>query len=180
MFKDFPKDELYLCHNDCYYLNTLFDKNKKKLSFIDFEYSGLNPFGSDIVHIMNECTFDYSVTEYPYYVYDQEKLPKEEDIKEMIRALFTFWDNKDLRFRGESADDFVYMLKSSREFHQISDDRVEKHYKLIKKFALVNCYFYLLWTLYDLKNKDFVMDFLMYAADRAKLYLAAKESYFAS
>jgi len=41
----------------------------------------------------------------------------------------------------------------------------------------MNCYFYMLWTLWDLKNKDFDMDFVKYAADRAKIYLDAKNVY---
>jgi thiamine kinase-like enzyme len=39
LFKDFPEEELYVAHGDCYYLNTLYDQKNKGLCFIDFEYA---------------------------------------------------------------------------------------------------------------------------------------------
>lgn len=39
LFKNFPQNQLYVAHGDCYYMNILYDQKNQGLCFIDFEYA---------------------------------------------------------------------------------------------------------------------------------------------
>jgi len=172
---DFKEEDLYLVHGDCYYCNALYDYKNKMLKYIDFEYACLNPFFSDVANIINETVFDYAVTKYPHFTYDKSSYPKNDDVREMIRALLMFWDNKNIRFEKiETAEEFETKLKACPEYHQISDKRVEEALLLTKKCAVLNNYYYLLWCFCDLRNTDFDLDYILYARDRATTYFKSK------
>jgi len=149
LFKDFKKEDLFLIHGDCYYLNCLYNEKKKKLFFIDYEYSTLNPFVSDIANIANETVFDYSVNNSPYFSYNPQNYPTDNNLREMIRALLTFWDNKSLNIKSKTSIEFEMKLKISEEFHEIDSERIEKNLLLVKKAAVTNNYYFLLWCFRD-------------------------------
>jgi len=172
------KDELYLVHGDCYYLNILFDKKKSKLTFIDFEYANLNPIVSDIANICNETVFDYDVGKYPFYSYNKDSYPKDNEIREMIKAFLMFWKNNDIRFKIDNflkPEVFEEKLKACKEFDEIKQEEVEDLFYLTLKCAVLNNYYYLLWTFMDLRNSDFDFDYVLYARDRADTYLMGKK-----
>lgn len=175
LFKDFPKEELYLVHGDCYYLNVLFDKNKKDLTFIDFEYSNLAPFTMDIANIANETVFDYEVTKYPNFTYSEEAYPSDDDLREMIRALMTFWDNKDLKFTAGTDVEFAEKLRATPEYAKIDAKRIESNFLEMKKAACLNNFYFVLWCFWDMRTSDIELDYILYARDRAKAYLRSKK-----
>lgn len=172
---DFKEEDLYLVHGDCYYCNALYDIKNQKLSYIDFEYACLNPMFSDVANFCNETVFDYTSKKYPYFTYDKHFYPKDDQVREMLRTLLMFWDNKHIRFENiKTPEEFEKKLKSTPEFHQIDEQRVEEALLLTKKCAVLNNYYYLLWTFCDLRNTDFDLDYILYARDRGDTYIRSK------
>ena len=143
---------LYLCHNDCYYMNTMFNIKTKNLIFIDFEYAAMNPWGADIANIANESVFEYGVSEYPFFSYNYSNYPSNDNIKEMIKTLYMFWYNKDVRFSIENVTEFKKNYNDNKELiDSIPLVNMQNNYLMIKKAAVLNAYFYLLWAMWDLK-----------------------------
>ena len=178
LFKGFDKKDLFLVHGDCYYANCMYSEFLKSLTYIDFEYSCLNPFVSDIANIANESVFDYTVKNYPYYSYTPKKYTSDNDLREMIRALVCFWDNKGLRFKSENADEFESQLRNCKEFYNVDEKVIEHHLLILKKVAIHINFYYVLWTLWDLRNTEIELDYVLYARDRARAYMDSKEKYF--
>ena len=177
LFKNFNKKDLFLVHGDCYYMNVLYSNRRKCVTYIDFEYGCLNPFVSDIANIATETMFDYGVKSYPFYSYQPENHPSDDQLREMIRALLCFWNNKKLRFESETAAEFDSQLKASDEFYKVSEEAVENYLLVMKKIAVHINYYYVLWTLWDLRNTEMELDYVLYARDRAKSYFLAKKKY---
>ena len=156
----------------------MYSDSRKSLTYIDFEYSCLNPFVADIANIANETIFDYTEKNYPYYSYTPKKYTSDDDLREMIRALVCFWNNKELRLRAETADEFESQLKNCKEFYDIDKKLVEDHLLTLKKAAIHINFYYVLWTLWDLRNTEMELDYVLYARDRARAYMDSKKKYF--
>ena len=109
--------------------------------------------------------YDYSVKSYPFYSYSPENHPSDDQLREIIRALLCFVNNKNLRFKSETAAEFDAKLKSSDKFYKVSEESVENHLLDMKKIAIHLNYWNLLWTLWDLRNIKMDFDFILYVRD---------------
>ena len=53
-------NELVFCHNDLNNTNIFFNHDKKKLYFIDYEYSDWNYLGYEFANFFNEISTNYN------------------------------------------------------------------------------------------------------------------------
>ncbi|KAG5446319.1 choline/ethanolamine kinase [Clonorchis sinensis] len=84
------------CHNDFQENNLLLLNNPEEdgtydLLPIDFEYAGYNYRGFDVGNHFNEWCFDYTNPDPPYFFYQYEAYPSEEDQKEFWKAYLRAW-----------------------------------------------------------------------------------------
>jgi len=75
------KSTVRLCHNDLNNLNMMLIAGTNDVRFIDLEYSRSNYLAYDLANFLNECAFDYSVKEPPFFEYKIELVTNDQEIR---------------------------------------------------------------------------------------------------
>lgn len=90
--KNILKDQVnVLSHNDLLPGNILFDLNLKKYQFIDFEYSGFNIIGADIVNILIESTYTYDTGVWPDFKRNNTLFGSSEELEQLIHFYLAYF-----------------------------------------------------------------------------------------
>lgn len=135
------KYPIAFCHNDLLSGNVIYDKEKDKISFIDFEYGGYNYRGFDIAnHFCEYAGFECDWSKYPsiqtqktwisWYIESSDMTDSTEidisSILEEIRlftiASHTYWGLWALVQAAHSGIDFDYMGYAIRRIDRLKYD----------------------------------------------------------
>jgi len=162
----FKSDSLVVSHNDLFYRNIIYDKEKHRYVLIDYEYCGYNPQGMDIFQFVNEFLIDYDIEETPYFKLVMQNYPSEESLKEMIRFYLFSYDHADLINDKLDTDELVDYVRSLPEFKGINEDRVQAIYGMFPYFGIITNIFWLYWGLYVFRIENINLDYVEFA--RAK------------
>lgn len=80
-----------LTHNDLIHGNVLWDLEKLKYQFIDFEYAGFNMIGSDIINICLESIYEYDLPDWPFYQRKEKVFGSDEHMDHLIHTYLAFF-----------------------------------------------------------------------------------------
>ncbi|XP_003387510.1 PREDICTED: probable ethanolamine kinase [Amphimedon queenslandica] len=140
---------LVLCHNDLLCGNIIYNEEEDNVSFIDFEYAGLNPRAYDIAdHFCEFVGIDIKDIDYTKY-------PGEELQKKWLRMYLT-------ELKGTS---------------DISDTDLHQLYREVNKYALAAHLMWTIWGLIQASIATIDFDYLTYSSVRYNEYLAKKEHF---
>lgn len=149
------------CHSDINENNILLMNNndsdgRKQIKLIDFEFSCKNYRGFEFANTFYEFTFDYSATEYPYFIYTPENYPTLEQRREFFFAYLSSYEDDVSQIDIQSSID-----------------------KLITETDRLQMMVDMAWTLWSLSMlinaKKF--GYSEYASLRLKFYLFSKQMY---
>ncbi|XP_022082644.1 ethanolamine kinase 1-like [Acanthaster planci] len=141
------------CHNDNLLANIIFDEQKDKVSFIDYEYAGYNYQAFDIGN--HFCEFA-GVEEVDYNLYPEKDF--------QIRWLREFLTTQN---------------KANNIQKEITEKDLETLYVTVNKFALAAHMFWGIWALMQAHYSTIDFDFLDYSKQRLDEYFRRKEAFLA-
>ncbi|XP_038071040.1 ethanolamine kinase 1-like isoform X1 [Patiria miniata] len=144
---------IVFCHNDNLLANIIFNEQKGKISFIDYEYAAFNYQAYDIGN--HFCEFA-GVEEVDYNLYPN----KEFQMK---------WLQEFLTAQNEA---------NSVE-KKVTERDVESLYVIVNKFALASHMFWGIWALVQSHHSTIDFDFLEYSKLRLDEYLRRKDAFLA-
>ena len=163
---DLKDEKMYLCHNDPNPTNFLFLKNEKNFKLIDFEYSGYNPLGMDILNMICEYMIDYSCPNPPCKKVFFENYPKEKYIKRLIKFFLFF---KDFKIKPIKNIKDINDIEKMNFFKEISDKEIDAIYLRFDYFGILCNIFWFYWALYFHGTNNLHFDYLTFASCRFKL-----------
>ena len=79
-----------LTHNDMIHGNILWDIEKEKYQLIDFEYTGFNLLGADIINLCLESAYEYDTPKWPYFEREFSLIGSDDHMEELIRFYVAF------------------------------------------------------------------------------------------
>lgn len=140
-----------MCHNDLLLANVILDPSHNKVTFIDYEYAGLNyqafDIGNHFAEFAGVATVDYSL--YPD--------------KELQYKWLEIYLKEFNRFKAGSGTPKEVVPKD-----------VEELYVQVNKFALASHLMWGLWALVQSEHSSIQFNFFEYASIRLNEYLAKK------
>lgn len=104
------ESEVVYCHLDPSPLNFLYNEQKNKVAFVDFEFSGYSYRSMDIGLMLNEVQMNYLVEESPFFSIFEDLAPTDALVKEIVLA---YGEGKELWIevkRSLIASHFVWSL----------------------------------------------------------------------
>ncbi|XP_039266592.2 choline/ethanolamine kinase-like isoform X1 [Styela clava] len=146
------------CHNDVQEGNLLhMDNTMNPVQMIDFEYSGYNYRGFDIGNHFCEWAYDYSYSEWPFYLYKDEDYPTKEQQINFIQS-------------------YIREYFSTNSSHSQSDEKwqVDFMIKEANRFALLSHFFWAMWSVVQAKMSDISFGYMEYAHSRMDHYFKQK------
>lgn len=146
---DFP---IVFCHNDLLIKNIIYNDKTDVISFIDFEYTGLNWMAYDIANHFCEYA---GVEEVDYTRY-----PNKEYQIDWLKSYLE------------------YSQSFSESITEIKEKDVERLYVWVQKFSLASHLFWGVWALIQAKYSTISFDFLGYAILRLSEYKQRKKEIF--
>ena len=157
---------LVLSHNDVYNANFLFCSRTSRLKLIDFEFSGYNPLGMDVLLLYVNMLFVYKSSDSKEVVADFSILPTEEQFRRIIRLyLFFYKHGKDYEdFPQDEA--FTALIESDPLYADIPDDEVEA---VIARFGYMGALiqiFFIYWALIRCGDENCEFDYTSYVKPR--------------
>lgn len=156
---------LVLSHNDMYYRNFLW--NGLKFDLIDFEYSGINLFGLDVLNFHTELLYDYDFNTYPFFQlnYDQEHF-SDASLTRVYKYFVFFYNNPGFKLPEHN---IAQSIDSLPEFVNMNMEIVNKLVSFKKLYGIIiNC-FWVLWSFYNISQSSAYFDFLQYENSRFSL-----------
>jgi len=177
------KESVVFSHNDIHSQNILLLNQTEKLVLIDYEYGSYNYRGYDIANFFNEAAIDYTYPEYPYYILDQNKYPKDSELIDFIKY-YVFFSKVD----GKTIDEVKVMYDEEYLRQVISEHytleefnaKIEEIYEEVKVCAMLSNYYWILWAVFMSKNPSITFDYLHYAHRRFEVYQNLKQEYFSA
>lgn len=161
------KDEkMYLCHNDPNPTNFLFLKKEKFFKLIDFEYSGYNPLGMDILNMICEFMINYNCKNPPCEKIYFENYPKEKYLKRLIKFFLFF---KEFKFKAVKNKLDIEEIEKLDFFKGICQDKINSIFLRFDFFGVLCNIFWFYWALYFHGTNDLEFDYLKFATCRFKL-----------
>lgn len=140
---------LVFCHNDLLIKNIIYNDKTDVISFIDFEYTGLNCMAYDIANHFCEYA---GVDEVDY----------------------TRFPNKEYQIRW-LRNYLEYSNSFSESTTEIQEKDVEHLYEWVQKFTLASHFFWGVWALVQARYSTISFDFLQYAILRFNEYKHRKK-----
>ncbi|XP_014480308.1 PREDICTED: ethanolamine kinase 1 [Dinoponera quadriceps] len=133
-------------HNDLLLTNILYNRRKKSVAFIDYEYTAFNYQAFDIANHFAEYAGLEPVPNYSLY-------PDKEFQKVWLREY----------------------LRTYNATSEVSEEEVDKLYQEVAKFSPFPHFFWGCWSLIQSMHSTIDFDFLEYAAARFNEYFRRKE-----
>lgn len=176
-----PKNDIVFSHNDLLAGNVLVGKENKNILFIDFEYGAYNFRGFDIGNMFKESIINYSIQEPPYFQFEEENFPSDEDLAEFLRYYIAFSDMND----NEIAENHDKFVNSVEEFNAYVDKKYQDKGELKKRVGelfretkigvMLSHYYWLIWAVKMSKTPDTDFDYVTFSYESYKGYLKVKE-----
>jgi thiamine kinase-like enzyme len=117
-----PRDsEVVYSHLDPSPINLLYNPDKGKVNFIDYEFSGFSYRSMDFALMLNECQIDFFYDKPPFYRICEELAPSNSLIKEYV---LSYGEGKDLWVeikRSLIASHYVWALWSLAVYSGLSE-----------------------------------------------------------
>lgn len=158
-------------HNDFYYRNILWEKEKNKFHLIDFEYVSPNYLMIDLVNFLNELISDYDHPEAPFYKYSPSDFPDNKDIREMVKFYIYLYEKYDsLKEDILNHPEFIAKVKNSHDYLHFDKEIVEKYVSLIPLFGKLINIFWFYWSLYIFETPLVDFDMVEFAQYKMKLF----------
>lgn len=143
-----------MCHNDLLLANIILDPSQSSVTFIDYEYAGLNyqafDIGNHFAEFAGVSTVDYSL--YP---------------------------DKDLQFKWLEIylEEYNALQAGLSPPTKVVPKDVEKLYIQVNKFALASHFLWVLWALVQSEHSAIEFEFFEYATIRLKEYHTKKNAF---
>ncbi len=139
------KEKLYLAHNDPNPTNFLFLSDQNRFKLIDFEYAGYNPFGMDVLNLINEYMINYKVENSPDSKIYYENFPKKDFLLLLIRYYIYFSKNDipDMNLTN------IKCVQYDIRFTSIEESEVKNIYDRFNYFGILCNIFWFYWALYQ-------------------------------
>ena len=136
---------LNFCHNDLLNGNIIFNINKKKFQFIDFEYSNYNHFLCDLYNIFIESTYKYDDNIENGFKQDLKFLPNDKNLKEFIKIFLFFRKfGEEFYLEEDLEKNFQKVFKDERYLN--FDQKIAEDY--FKEFYFIATFQDLYWCLW--------------------------------
>lgn len=161
---------LVLNHNDLYGGNILWATHTPEIILIDFEFSGPNLLGMDLINFINELMSDYHHPHAPFFKIRTSLFPKLQDLREMVHFFLFMHFNPELVKDIPNDHNFCQTVRIIPEFVAFDQDLVEKWVKLVPLFGQIVNAFWFWWSLYCFIPREISFDFGEFAKAKYEVF----------
>lgn len=102
-----------LTHNDMIHGNILWNIEKEKYQLIDFEYSGFNLLGADIINLCLESAYEYDTAQWPFFEREFPLIGSDEHMDRLIHHYIAYLKLYLIRRARESGTDYASKIPAS-------------------------------------------------------------------
>jgi len=178
-----PKDDIVFSHNDLLQGNILISQEKEDTIFIDYEYASYNFRGYDIGNMFKEATFDYGVSQPPYFQIKDENFPNDEELRDFLRYYLVFV-KMSLTEITEKGDEMIENEELVQEYlekyfqPEALKERIEALVRETMIGVMLSYYYWLVWGVKMHKTVDIPFDYLEFSRLKYERYLGLKKKLF--
>ena len=170
------KDDLNFSHNDLLNGNILFNSEKKKFIFIDFEYSNYNHFLSDLYNIFIESTFTYDDNIEFGFSQNLNFLPNDDKLKEFIKLFLFFRKYGEEFYSNEDSEEDIKLVYSDERFLKFDEKIVDYYFKEFYFIATFQDLYWSIWAFYIFDRPGSNFDYYQFGLTRYNDFLRDLEN----
>lgn len=151
------KSPVVFSHNDLHHGNILLAKASKKrptlderIILIDFEYSGYNYQSYDLANHLCEWCFEYDSPEYPHFSFYPDKLPNEQQQREVVRN-YLKQQKQLLKQQAKTDKEPAHEALGNGDLHSMKPTDVVEEDAILAEIKTLMMAVNLLWSIWCMK-----------------------------